>query len=305
MTKEKKKLQYNLQLNDVKKTNDPTIIACTFVILDFEVSHNNTLIDKDVAKDAAPSLLNKAIVAKYHKVQSANTSTDAFGGHEAFISEDKHGELTVQLDTTAIGVFTSEGYIMEMGEGDNKKEVLACDAVLWRSRYGDAIDLLLEWFNKGIKINTSCEILYQNYTMKDGIEYIHSPIYFDGHCILNSEERGEHEVVLPAYEDSQLLNFNEIHKFNKLVAEAVNKQSMFDKDKEGEEMKKFKKVFELSHEDVRSLIYRQLDPTLGENTDSYVADVFDNYFIVNIYSWEKTISMISTLNSIIQKKKIK
>lgn len=102
-----------------------------------------------------------------------------------------------------------------------------------------------------------------------------------GHAILNSEKRGEHDVVLPAYESSKLLSFNELQRFEKLVFQAASKENQ----KEGETVDKFKKVFELSHSDIRTLLYGQLDPTLDKESDSYIADVYDSYFIANVYSW--------------------
>ncbi|KAA6452698.1 coiled-coil domain-containing protein [Bacillus swezeyi] len=283
MTKEQKKKIFQLQLNEIKKTDDPTKLPCTFIIFDFETSHNNTVISKEVALDASPTIINKPIVAKYHEVEGINTATDALGSHEAFLGTDKHGELEVKTDTTPIGVFTSEGYILEIDTPEGKKEVLAADAVLWSSRFSDACELLLEWYSRGININTSCEILYSNYSVKNGIEYIETPIYLEGHAILNSEKRGEHDVVLPAYDSSRLVSFNEMQKFEKLIAQAAIQE----KQKEGEKVDKFKKVFELSHSDIRSLIYNQLDPTLESNEESYIADVYDTYFIVNIYSWSE------------------
>ncbi|MED2945357.1 hypothetical protein P4284_23890 [Bacillus swezeyi] len=283
MTKEQKKKIFQLQLNEIKKTDDPTKLPCTFIIFDFETSHNNTVISKEVALDASPTIINKPIVAKYHEVEGINTATDALGSHEAYLGTDKHGELEIKTDTTPIGVFTSEGYIMEIDTSEGKKEVLAADAVLWSSRFSDACELLLEWYSRGININTSCEILYSNYSVKDGIEYIETPIYLEGHAILNSEKRGEHDAVLPAYDSSRLVSFNEMQKFEKLVAQVANQE----KQKEGEKVDKFKKVFELSHSDIRALIYNQLDPTLESNEESYIADVYDTYFIVNIYNWSE------------------
>ena len=283
MTNKQKKKIFQLQLNEIKKTDDPTKLPCTFIIFDFETSHNNTVISKEVALDASPTIINKPIVAKYHEVEGINTATDALGSHEAYLGTDKHGELEVKTDTTPIGVFTSEGYIMEIDTAEGKKEVLAADAVLWSSRFSDACELLLEWYSRGININTSCEILYSNYSVKDGIEYIEAPIYLEGHAILNSEKRGEHDIVLHGYDSLRLVIFNAMKKFEKLVAQAANQE----KQKEGEKVDKFKKVFELSHSDIRALIYNQLDPTLESNEESYIADVYDTYFIVNIYSWSE------------------
>lgn len=252
MTKKQKKKLCQLQLNEIKTSDDPTKLSCSFVIFDFDVSHNNTVISKDVALEAASTIINKPIVAKYYEVDELNTSTDALGTHEAYLDTDKHGELEVKRDTAPIGVFTSEGYITEIETPDGKKEVLAADAILWSSRFKDACELLLEWYGRGININTSCEILYSNYTVQDGIEHLQSPIYFEGHAILNSEKRGEHDIVLPAYDSSKLLSFNELQRFERLVAQAATRQN----NEEGEKMNKFRKVFELSHSDVRTLLYK-------------------------------------------------
>lgn len=281
LTKKQKKRSCQLQLNEIKQSDDPTKLPCTFIIFDFEVSHNNAIIPKEVALEASPTIINKPIVAKYYEVEDINTSTDALGSHEAYLGTDKHGELEVKMGTTPIGVFTSEGYIMEIDTPEGKKEVLAADAVLWSSRFNDACELLQEWYSRGININTSCEILYSNYTVQDGTEFIQSPVYLAGHAILNSEKRGEHDVVLPAYESSKLLSFNELQRFEKLVFQAASKENQ----KEGETVDKFKKVFELSHSDIRTLLYGQLDPTLNKESDSYIADVYDSYFIANVYSW--------------------
>jgi hypothetical protein len=277
-----KKKTYSLQLNDIKESDDPTKLHCTFIIIDFDVSHNGTLISKEDAMNSlAPTIINKPIVTKYVRVQEPNDGTDHLEGHNAYLSEDRNGEIQIEMDTTPIGVFTTEGYILTINTLNGEKEVLAADAILWKDRFPDACDLLLEWYSRGININTSCEILYKNYIVKDGIEYIQSPIYFSGHCILNSEERGDYPVVLPAYDTSKLLSFNQIREFQRLVAQAIKQEV---NSKEGEKMEKFKKVFELSHNDIRSLLYEQLDPTLPEGAYSWIADVYDSYFIVELYN---------------------
>lgn len=281
--KEQKKVNLQLKLNEIKKSEDPTVVNCTYIILDFEVSRNNAIVEKEVGLELGETIINKPLVARYLSVQQPNTNTDNFTSHEAKLSTDKYGNDTIKLDTVPIGVFTTKGYIMTINdENGNEKEVLAADAVLWKSRFSDAVDLLIEWYNRGININTSCEFLYKNYTMKDGIEYVQSPVWFEGHCHLASENRGGQDVVLPAYESSTLLSFNEINQFNRLVAEAVD----LNESEEGERMEKLRKIFELSHSDVRSLLYSQLDSKLPEGTYSYISDVYDAYFIVNLFSEE-------------------
>lgn len=279
----KKKQKLNLVLNEIKESSDPTIIPCTFIIMDFDISHNNVIVTQEVALEGAKSLINKPIVAKYNDVEEANTPTDNFGSHEQVLDEDRYGNEVVKTETTPIGVFTTEGYTTTININGEDKEVLAADAVLWYSRFTDACDLIVEWYNRGIKINTSCEYLYSNYSFQDGIEYHHSPLYFEGHALLASEDRGIHSTVTPAYDSATLLSFNEVNKFYKLVAQA-NQQLQKE---EIEEMKFFKKVNELSHGDIRSLLYNQLDASIGQSTYSWISDVYDNYFIANIYSYEE------------------
>ncbi|WP_256719443.1 hypothetical protein [Paenibacillus odorifer] len=54
---------------------------------------------------------------------------------------------------------------------------------------------------------------------------------------------------------------------------------------EGEnENMKFRKMFELSHDDIRSKLYQALDPTLPEDTWSWICDVYDDRFVVGLES---------------------
>ncbi|TCJ01076.1 hypothetical protein [Cytobacillus praedii] len=277
-----KKHKLNLVLNEIKQSDDPTIIPCTFIVLDYDKSGNNVIVSKDVALEGGKTLINKPIVAKYNEVEEINTKTDNFGSHEQYLGEDRYGNLTVKADTVPIGVFTTEGYELVVNINGEDKEVMAADAVLWRTRFSDACDLLLEWYESGITINTSCEYLYSNYSFQDGIEYHYSPIYFEGHAVLASENRGSQEIVLPAYESSRLLSFNEISKFNKLVAQAINQES-----KEEKNMKFLKKINELSHSDIRSLLYKQLDESLTQSEYSWISEVYDSYFVANLYKYDE------------------
>lgn len=270
-----KQAELFLKLNSLQNTDDPTILKATFIILDFEKSWNNQVISKEVALSGAKTLLNKPILCKYHPVTEANTPTDALGSHEEYLGTNRYGEQEIMTDTCPIGVFVTEGYVLTLDENGEQKEVLAADAVLWKSKFSDPCNLLLEWFNRGINILTSCEYFYKNYEFIDGVEYIKEPIFFDGHCLLNSEQRGDHKVVLPAYESSRLLSFNELTEFKRLVAQAINQQ------KEGETMSLFKKVCELSHDDIRSKLYGEMSTRLSQDEydRSYIVEVFDTYFI--------------------------
>lgn len=271
-----KKSNLKLLLNSVTNHDDPTLLKATFIIHDFDESWNGQVITKDTALENAHTLMNKPIVAKYFPSDNSGTTNDALGSHEQYLSQDRYGKDKVAMDTVAIGVIVTEGYQLTV----NGKECLAVDAVLWRSRHADVCDLLLEWYQRGVRIVSSVEYLYMNYTHKDGVEYIESPIYYDGHCLLNAEERGEHEKVLPAYDSSHLLSFNDLTKFNRLVAQAASREDV----KEGAKL--FKKVCELSHSDIRSKLYQQLDPTV-ENGWTWITDVYGDKFIVEVYNEEE------------------
>lgn len=156
MTKKQKKKLCQLQLNEIKTSDDPTKLSCSFVIFDFDVSHNNTVISKDVALEAASTIINKPIVAKYYEVDELNTSTDALGTHEAYLDTDKHGELEVKRDTAPIGVFTSEGYITEIETPDGKKKY-------WQQmQYFGALDLKMHvnfYLNGMVEASTLIQVV--------------------------------------------------------------------------------------------------------------------------------------------------
>ncbi|TPG68697.1 hypothetical protein EEL31_09285 [Brevibacillus laterosporus] len=277
-----KKSSFKIQLNQLEESDDPTVLRATFIIHDFEKSWHEQIVSKEVSLENAHTLLNKPIVAKYYPVSQYGTFTDALGGHEMYLDYDRHGEETVKTDTIPIGVFTTGGYLLVVNENGEEKEVLAADAILWRFRFCDICDLLLEWHSRGIEIYSSVEFLYQNYSFKNGIEFVESPIFYDGHALLNSEERNGHKIVAPAYDSSKLLSFNDLKQFNRLVAQAIKQEY-----KEGESMF-FKKICELSHDDIRSKLYSQLSTQMTEQeyTNSNIVSVSDTSFILE--SWNET-----------------
>lgn len=273
---EKTTKRLNLVLNEIAVTDDPTLVKCSFSILDFDESGNKDILEKDVAMGTfAKSILNKAIVGRYQINDGAGT--DYFESHNPIETKDRYGNDVIRMDTTPIGTFTSEGYIKEVESEEGTKEVMVADAVLWYGRFPDAIDLLMDWHQNNVNVNMSCEYYFMNYEVKDGVQYIKEPVYFDGHCVLNSAEVDDYGVVNPSYKSATLLGFNEKQKFNQLIAKAMNNK------KEDERMPEmFKKVFELSHSDIRTKLYKVLDAQLQENQYSWIRDVYDDYFIVEI-----------------------
>lgn len=246
---EHKSLKLNMELNSIlEDKQDPTIMRATWILHDFNVSHNGVILTKEVSLEASSTILNKPILAYYNECSEVNTPTDSLGGHEEYIGIDRNGQQVGKSNTTPIGTIISEAYIMNIEDSNGAtKEVMACDSILWLSRFPDACGLLMEWFDRGIKILSSCEYYYRNFTFEDGVIKVDSPVYYDGHCILNSEERDGNEIVKPAYDDSIMLSLNELKEFNKLVSQAIVREC----NKEGEgnvSMAKVKSVNEESTE---------------------------------------------------------
>ncbi|MBX6362181.1 MAG: hypothetical protein IRZ03_19185 [Acidobacterium ailaaui] len=271
---EKKRQQFDIKLNSIQDTDNPTRKEVEFILHDFELNHNNSIISKETALKTLHTLKDMPIVCKYYPVSEPGANDDALGSHEVVIGESRDtGDPIIEFNTIPIGVFTEPAYITTITDDNgNEKEVVAGKGILWASRFPNVIGLLKEWYDNGVDIVSSMEILYDSYLFKDGVEEILSYVY-EGHCVLNSETRGNHEKVYPAYDSSKL---------TRLVAQAIGSDI-----KEGEKMENFQKVFELSHDDIRAKLYQKLDPELEKGTYSWIVDIYDEYFIVNLYNFDQ------------------
>jgi hypothetical protein len=270
MKLDKRKHLFEIQLNSISDTDNPTKKEVEFVLHDFLVSKNNAFISKETAEKTLATLKDMPIVAKYYEVSEPGADDDALGSHELYLDEDrKTGDMMFGLGTVPIGVFTEPAYIKTIkNENDEDIEVVAGKGILWSSRFPNVIGLLQQWLDEGINVVSSMEILYDEFHVKDGVEEILNFVY-EGHCVLNSVDRGDHKKVNPAYD---------VSKLTKLVAQAISKE------KEDEKMsEKHKIVFELSHDDIRSKLYNKLEGQFGEDQWAWVVSVYDNHFIVNVY----------------------
>lgn len=214
---EKKKHLFDIQMNSIVDTDNPTKKEVEFILHGFDVSHNYAFISKETTLKSLHSLRGMPIVARYHEKSENEADDDALGSHEVQFERDrKTGEPLVTMGTVPIGVFTEDAYISTIKDADgNEKEVVVGKGILWASRFPNVIGLLKEWMNHGVNVVSSMEILYDSYKVVDGITEILNFVY-EGHAILNSEERGSHKKVYPAYDESKL---------TKLVAEAMNQNN--------------------------------------------------------------------------------
>lgn len=213
-----KHTKFKMKFNSiVENLSDPTLLDANIIIHDFDVSENGQCITKEVCEENMASLVGKRITCQYINADN-NKGLDALGDHGEYIGLDRKGNEQIYTNSIAIG-FIKEVYI---GESEGK-ECLMGKCTLWRDdKYKDITDLLLEWNSKGIRISMSCEYLYLNYEVKDGIEYIKSPIIYTAHTLLNSEERGYIGIVEPAYSIATM-SFNDIKSWNNAL-NSLNKK---------------------------------------------------------------------------------
>lgn len=233
--KEKRHL-FEVEITAIEDSKNPTRKDVEFIIHDFDMSSNYAFISKDATVKSLNTLNNMPIVAKYYDKSHHNASDDALGSHEVMLDRDRtSGEGYVAMGTLPIGVFTEPGRIETIVDGNgNAKEVVIGKGILWASRYPNIVGLLKEWVDSGIPVTSSMEILYDSYKVDNGVTEILSFCY-EGHCLLNSEERGEHKKVYPAYDVSRL---------TKLVAEAAD-QEIKKEDSEMPEENKEQEVVEV------------------------------------------------------------
>jgi len=272
---EKKKTQVDLKifsLTDSEK--DPTVKEIEFILHDFEESLNKTIISEETAEKVLFSLAHKPIVCKYYPESESGKGDDALGGHEAYIGKDRDNNNIVLTNTVTVGVFTEPAYIEEIEVDGVKKKVVKGKGILHKSRYPNIVDMLEDWYSDDSLdgIFSSMEILYDEYHVKDGVEEILNYLY-DGHCILNSKETVDHNIVPPAYPVSQ------ITKFEKMVAQAITQEKeVYNMEKE---MKK--KVLEMSYSDIQWALDSEVAKEIEDkDTWTWIQDVYDDRFVVSI-----------------------
>lgn len=285
-----RKSNLKMQFNSIKENpQDPTLLEALLIVHDFEKSWNKQIITEEVCLENMNSLIDKRVVCKYISEED-NGGIDALGDHEEdiLIKNDKEIMIT---QTNACG-FIKEVFIDDyMNKEGITKRVLYAKAILWNDeKYRVINGLLLDWISRGIQINMSCEYLYSNYEVVNGIEYIHSPILYTGHCILNSEDRGECAIVEGAYSDSQLLSLNDKKKWNKAINSLNSKEENMDKNNVMFEMLKSKNA--ISAAGYRWRIYDSLSKTMvaEEYNNMYLSeyDIYpeEKYFIYDTYTEE-------------------
>ena len=283
----KNKTKLNFSLNSLSETSNPSQMEATFIVHDFEKSWNNGVITKEVCEENMSYLVGQYICCKYISKEE-NDGLDALSDHcqTSEINRDTGKEM-MATGTTPIGHIT-EVFIQEQ---ENGQEALYCKAILWLDKFYNCLSFLNEMLEAGISIPCSVEYSYKNYTLKDEVIYVQSPVYYSALCILNPIDRNKIKKVLPAYDCSMMVGYNSLNEA--IDADLKLQDSANDKKVKGEsESEKMENIFikalnSISLGDIRDAIFKQLSETMVANEFNSMwlsnYDIFDDYFVYESY----------------------
>lgn len=272
-------------------------------------NRNGSIISKETFEKLIPSLYGVPVVGEWKEEK------EDFGSHGGKIEISEDG---IQfIDTTKPYGFIDSSATVQWEnvteEDGTEREYLTTTAFLWTSRYPEVLKVLENKNNQSMELNI--------FDGKMSEEY---PEYFeilDGEfsalCILGEDVEGcfesakvsqfnldkdafKSEFTQMVAELKKSLNFTneggdnlEDKKFEEELVETTEQE--FEKDEIVEETvvetseeetkeEKFTKSFELSHDDIRSKLYRLLyDVEEQDDTWYYINEVFDDYFIYSNY----------------------
>lgn len=268
--------KFNAELIDIKYIN-PLFSSCKVKVLYTGDNRNNTSFSKETVDQAIPSLYNIPIIGEFMEKK------EDFGGHGGKI-EITDDEISFVQTTKPYGVVPESADVYwetVVEEGEEREYLIVDGCYLWTGRYEEAESVVLEGKGQSMEIEVT-KGDFNNDNVFDIEEFTFSAL-----CILGDE-------VEPCFEGANITSSYSLDKdefkqqFNQMIKEL---KFSLDKNKEegGDEIMgdKFTKKYELSHDDVRSKLYQKLDPTLNEDRFSWIVDVYETYFIVEIESFSE------------------
>lgn len=232
-----KLITQNIVINEIKETDDSTILNVRMCVMDSLPSPNGWIVGGDELEKRANTLVNKPIVCRYYCEDNNQFGTDYIGDHEEskVVARGTNGNVIIPYNNTvSIGVIT-QTEIVEIEDGEKQ---LWADGVLWLTKEFNSVSLIHEWANNGIVINTSVEwgISEGTSTFANGVEYMHD-ITFTGLCVLNSRDNGIKPVVYGNYACSNLqFATNEmVQQFNNAIKTDIDNIGInIENEKEGD-----------------------------------------------------------------------
>ena len=278
-------------------------------------NRNGSIISKETFEKMIPSLYGVPVVGEWKEEK------EDFGSHGGKIEISEDG---IQfIDTTKPYGFIDSSATVQWEnvteEDGTEREYLTTTAFLWTSRYPEALKVLENKNNQSMELNIFDGKMSEEYP--EYFEILDGE--FSALCILGEDVEGcfesakvsqfnldkdtfKAEFTQMVAELKQSLNFTfeggenlednkekfeeeETVETTEVVEEEVPtteevEETTVETSEEETKEEKFTKSFELSHDDIRSKLYKPLyDVEEQDDTWYYINKVFDDYFIYSNY----------------------
>ncbi len=286
-----KLITHHFHVNSIEQNEDNTVIKFKAIVHDFLPTVNGWAITEDTASKRIHTLINKHIVTRYYSADE-NGGIDCLGDHEPS-STILRGTDDIEIPkmlTNSIGTITNAYIDWIDSENQSLGKAVWAEGVLLAMENINEIGLLLEWFEKDIKILISVEWWYTtSITDINNVIWIADPTY-SNICILNSEQRGDKPIIYGNYDYANLqLQFNQAIK-----ADLDSKSSLeIDKQNNNKGSDNLENIFikalnDISFGEIRNKIYSALAKVMvaEEYNSMWLSDwdIYETYFIYETYS---------------------
>lgn len=260
-------------------------------------NRNLSNIPKEAFEKAKGSLALVPVVGNW-----IGSDKGGFGGHDVSI-ELKGNDVDFKPLTIAYGVVPENNnaeWVDVEDENGNIKKYYKTDIVFWYDRYPEQVQFIID--NKGVNQSMEIDVIDgkwdENYQYFGIDEFEYSAL-----CLLGRDNDNPENTVEPCFENAEVtisqfaLNEDEFKSnFTQMMQELKNAYAELEQQKEDtppEEPKTEdfsndadnieKIIFELSHDDIRAIIWDKLNPVNEEgyrDWNYWILEVFDTYVIV-------------------------
>lgn len=211
-------------------------------------NRNGTLISREAFEDAEKTIFGTPIVGNWIE-DSGEKFGGRFGGHDVIL-ETKGNEMTIKDNTTPFGFVPQDAnprWVSIEDENGNSKNYYTVDVILWRERYKDQIDSIIE-----NKANQSMEIMVGEGDWEEDSSYFNiTEFYYSALCLLGKDSEDSSKNVEPCFEDADVSveNFTVDERFSLKMSElkeafeggaSVKKEEKIVKEKPVKKVKKKK-----------------------------------------------------------------
>ncbi len=316
-----KKLYFSLPVEIIENnrfTFDDTLIPVDLKVMHSGLNLNNSTFFDEAIEDAKESLKNKPILGYIKKTDGSDEKD--FSGHEIELTINDEGLKATYLERP-IGVIPETNSYAILKEDD--KDYVFCRGYLWKEYLNEGYDILKDNPNKSVSMEIvvddyevnedgSINIIKYRYLGVTVLGDDYQPAMTGAEMnVLGQFSTDKNEEFFKKIEELNVKLKNHFSqdntdnieggedvkdkdkKFNKTetedkiegteVKDTINSAKANDGDNSNEEV--FTKSFELSHDDIRSKLYRLLEAVEKEDDEWYYIDkVYDDYFIYS--SWD-------------------